>query len=179
MQSSANRWWFPIICFFRKEATSKGSVLESRPARRLGRNGQLRIVFHQLVPPNGIQQTIPASLEGVAVAKGEHLSLDSEGGAQVTTPRTRYLTTAISVALASSSIGTTTAMQASVERRRRRWQGRSQRSFRISLFRHNHWSVGALTGRGLGFRLLWRGDVGLLPLLARGRDVNYPKTCRC
>jgi hypothetical protein len=40
----------------------------------------------------------------VAVAKGEPLSLDSEGGAQVTTPRTRYLTTAISVALASSSM---------------------------------------------------------------------------
>ena len=43
-------------------------------------------------------------MEGVAVAKGEHLSLDSEGGAQVTTPRTRYLTTAISIALASSSM---------------------------------------------------------------------------
>jgi hypothetical protein len=82
----------------------KGSVLESRPARRLGRNGQLRIVFHQLVPPDGIEQTVEASLEGVAVAKGEHLSLDSEGGAQVTTPRMRYLTTAISVALASSSM---------------------------------------------------------------------------
>src|SRR5207237_4837362 len=57
----------------------KGSVLESRPARRLGRNGQLRIVFHQVVPPNGFQQNVDASLEGVAVAKGEHLSLDSEG----------------------------------------------------------------------------------------------------
>jgi len=43
-------------------------------------------------------------LEGVEVAKGEHLSLDSEGGAQVTTPRTRYLTTAMAVVLASSSI---------------------------------------------------------------------------
>ena len=82
----------------------EGSVLESRRARRLGRNGELRIVFHQVVPPNGIQQTVQASLEGVAVAKGEHLSLDSEGGAQVTTPRTRYLTTAISIALASSTV---------------------------------------------------------------------------
>src|SRR6202030_1773999 len=34
----------------------------------------------------------------------EHLSLDAEGGAQVTTPRTRYLTTAIAVALATSSM---------------------------------------------------------------------------
>ncbi len=82
----------------------KGSVLQVRPARKFSRNGQLRIVFHQVVPPNGSQQTVEASLEGVAVEKGEHLSLDSEGGAQVTTPKTRYLTTAISVALASSSM---------------------------------------------------------------------------
>ena len=82
----------------------KGSVLQVRPARRLNRNGQLRIVFHQVVPPDGIEQKVEASLEGVEVAKGEHLSLDAEGGAQVTTPRTRYLTTAIAVALASSSM---------------------------------------------------------------------------
>jgi hypothetical protein len=81
----------------------KGSVLQVRPARRLNRNGQLRIVFHQVVPPDGIEQKVEASLEGVEVAKGEHLSLDAEGGAQVTTPRTRYLTTAIAVALAASS----------------------------------------------------------------------------
>jgi hypothetical protein len=81
----------------------KGSVLQVRPARRLNRNGQLRIVFHQVVPPDGIEQNVEASLEGVEVAKGQHLSLDTEGGAQVTTPKTRYLTTAIAVALAASS----------------------------------------------------------------------------
>ena len=83
----------------------KGSVLQVRPARRFGRNGQLRIVFHQVVPPSGIEEKVEASLEGVHVAKGEHLQLDSEGGAQVTAPKTRYLTTAIAVMLASSSIG--------------------------------------------------------------------------
>jgi hypothetical protein len=82
----------------------KGSVLQVRPARRLNRNGQLRIVFHQVVPPDGIEQKVEASLEGVEVARGEHLTLDAEGGAQVTTPRTRYLTTAIAVALAASSM---------------------------------------------------------------------------
>ena len=82
----------------------RGSVLQVRPARKLNRNGQLRIAFRQVVPPGGIQQAVNASLAGVAVEKGEHLTLDSEGGAQVTTPKTRYLTTAISVALASSSL---------------------------------------------------------------------------
>jgi hypothetical protein len=82
----------------------RGQVLQVRPARWLSRNGQLRIMFHQVVPPSGVEQTVEASLEGVEVAKGEHLSLDAEGGAQVTTPRTRYLTTAIAVALATSSM---------------------------------------------------------------------------
>jgi hypothetical protein len=80
----------------------KGSVLQTRPARRFGRNGQLRILFHQVCPPNGVEQKVETNLEAVAVAKGEHLKLDSEGGAEVTTPRTRYLTTGIAVALAAT-----------------------------------------------------------------------------
>lgn len=80
----------------------KGSVVQVARARRLGRNGQLRILFHQVAPPNGLDQKVETTLEGVAVAKGEHLKLDAEGGAQVTTPRTRYLTTGIQVMLAVS-----------------------------------------------------------------------------
>jgi hypothetical protein len=80
----------------------KGSVLQVAPARRLGRNGQLRILFREVAPPNGVEQRVETNLEGVAVAKGEHLKLDNEGGAEVTTPRTRYLTTGIQVMLAAS-----------------------------------------------------------------------------
>ena len=80
----------------------KGSVLEAQPARRMGRDGQLRILFHEVAPPNGIEQKVETTLEGVAVAKGEHLKLDDEGGAKVTTPRTRYLITGIQVMLAAS-----------------------------------------------------------------------------
>ncbi len=154
----------------------KGSVLQSRPARRLGRNGQLRIVFHQLVPPNGIQQTVEASLESVAVAQGEHLSLDSEGGAQVTTPRTRYLTTAISVALASSSMadhdrdaGIHGADGGSAG------QGAANGA---SGFRFLGTVIGALAhsrvvSSGLGF---YGAAMSVYShFLARGRDVNYPK----
>jgi hypothetical protein len=81
----------------------RGSVMQAQPARRLARNGQLRILFHEVAPPNGLEQKVVTSLEGVAVAKGEHLKLDAEGGAQVTTPRTRYLTTGIQVMLAAAS----------------------------------------------------------------------------
>jgi hypothetical protein len=45
----------------------KGSVLQVQPARRLRRNGQLRIVFHQIVPPKSAEQHVEASLEGVEV----------------------------------------------------------------------------------------------------------------
>jgi hypothetical protein len=81
----------------------RGSVMQVQPARRLARNGQLRILFHDVAPPNGIEQKVETSLEGVAVATGEHLKLDAEGGAQVTTPRTRYLTTGIQIMLAATS----------------------------------------------------------------------------
>jgi hypothetical protein len=81
----------------------RGSVLQVQPARRLHRNGQLRIVFHEIVPPKSAEQHVEASLEGVEVKNDENLSLDSEGGAQATTPKTRYLTTGISIALAASS----------------------------------------------------------------------------
>lgn len=80
----------------------EGSVIQVQPARRLGRNGQLRILFHQVAPPNGMEQQVETSLQGVAVANGEHLKLDKEGGAEVTTPKTRYLTTGIAVMLAAS-----------------------------------------------------------------------------
>jgi len=154
----------------------KGSVLESRPARRLGRNGQLRIVFHQMVPPNGIQQTVEASLESVAVAKGEHLSLDSEGGAQVTTPKTRYLTTAISVALASSSMGDHDR-DAGVHGADGGGAGQGAANG-ASGFRLLGTVIGALAhsrvvSSGFGFY----GAVASVysHFLARGRDVNYPK----
>lgn len=81
----------------------KGTVLQVHGARRFGRNGQLRISFRQVVPPDGMEQEIQSTLEGVEAAKGENLALDSEGGAQVKTSKSRYLTTSIAVMLAASS----------------------------------------------------------------------------
>lgn len=81
----------------------RGSVLQVRPARRLHRNGQMRIVFHEIVPPNSAGRNVEASLEGVETKDEENLSLDSEGGAQATTSKMRYLTTGISVGLAAVS----------------------------------------------------------------------------
>jgi hypothetical protein len=152
-----------------------GSVMQAQRARRLARNGQLRILFREVRPPDGVAQRVETSLEGVAVAKGEHLKLDSEGGAQVTTPRTRYLTTGIQVMLA--------ATQASPDRDAGQGnpsvgEAGSSAANGASGFRF----VGMVVGLAAHSRVVSAGfgSYGAATsiyyhFLARGRDVVYPK----
>jgi hypothetical protein len=83
----------------------RGTVRQVQPARRMKKNGQLRIAFQELFPPDGIAEKIEATLEGVQSGKDANLKLDSEGGAKATTPKTRYLATGVSLALAAASTG--------------------------------------------------------------------------
>jgi hypothetical protein len=83
----------------------KGKVLQARPAHKPHQNGQLRIVFHQLAPPDGVEQRVNAVLAGVEAARSDHVELDAEGGAESTSPPTRYLSTALTIALAAASSG--------------------------------------------------------------------------
>jgi hypothetical protein len=68
-------------------------------------NGQLRIVFHELAAPEGMAQRVNAVPVGVAAAKAEHLELDAEGGAEATSPDTRYFHTVLEVGAAAASSG--------------------------------------------------------------------------
>jgi hypothetical protein len=81
----------------------KGTVKLAQPARRMKKNGQLRIAFSELVPPDGIEQKIVSTLEGVQAGKDANVKLDSEGGAEATTSKSRYLGTAVSLGLAMMS----------------------------------------------------------------------------
>jgi hypothetical protein len=153
----------------------KGSVIQVQPARRMGRNGQLRILFHQVTPPDGVEQKVQASLEGVAVAKGEHLKLDAEGGAQVTTPRTRYLTTCIAVALGVT--GTHGDRDAGAPGQSLGEAGkagaRGASGFRLigmvlTLAAHSRAVSGAFGMYGAATSVYYH-------FLARGREVVYPK----
>jgi hypothetical protein len=78
----------------------RGSVLQVRPARRLHRNGQLRIVFREVILPDGVVQTVDTRLEGIQSDSADNAQLDSEGGAKSTSSKTRYLSTGASVGLA-------------------------------------------------------------------------------
>lgn len=80
-----------------------GSVVQVRPARHLSRNGQLRMVFHELVLPDGVEQKVDAILEGIQAGKQQNLNLDSEGGAEATPPKTRFLATSVAVGLGAIS----------------------------------------------------------------------------
>jgi hypothetical protein len=81
----------------------KGSVIEVHPAQKLHHNGELRVAFHDIETPDGLDQKVSAVMVGVAAAKAEHVELDSEGGAQATAPNTRYLSSALAVGLALAS----------------------------------------------------------------------------
>ena len=83
----------------------EGTVSQAQPARRMKKNGQLRIAFQKLIQPDGIAEKVEATLEGVQSGKDANVKLDSEGGAEATTPKTRYLATAVSLTLAAASAG--------------------------------------------------------------------------
>jgi hypothetical protein len=81
----------------------KGTVLQARPAGYMSRSGQLRIVFRDVVLQDGVASKIQASLEGVQSASAQNVVLDAEGGAKANPPKTRFLTTTISVGLGAAS----------------------------------------------------------------------------
>ncbi|MGH9453655.1 MAG: hypothetical protein ACRD2O_06750, partial [Terriglobia bacterium] len=81
-----------------------GVVTQSRPARRLGRNGQLRFMFRQIEVSTATPRKVEATLQGVDAASGAHLQLDAEGGAHAITPKTKFIAPAIDVLLATSSL---------------------------------------------------------------------------
>jgi hypothetical protein len=71
-----------------------------RAARRLHRNGQLRIVFREVVLPDGTVQNVETTLQGIQSDSADNVQLDSEGGAKSTSSKMRYLSTGATVGLA-------------------------------------------------------------------------------
>lgn len=68
-----------------------GDVVEARPARRFHRNGRVLFLFRQLKLPAGAVQGIQGYLEGVEADFDAHLTVDSEGATQVSSPKSRFV----------------------------------------------------------------------------------------
>lgn len=83
----------------------EGVVTQAVPARRLGRNGQLRFMFREVdTPAGGKTRQVEASLQAVEAATAAHMELDPEGTAHAVTPKTKYVAPAIDVVLALGSL---------------------------------------------------------------------------
>jgi hypothetical protein len=145
----------------------KGCVIQVRSARHFERNGQLRITFDQLVLPDGVAQRVDTSLEAIQANDQDHLHLDSEGGAQATSSKTRYLSTGVSVTLALIGSGG------------RRDVGEAgpvaggATAFKlvgitVGLLVRSH-SLGILMSAYGGSRSIYSNFLG------RGRDIRFPK----
>jgi len=152
----------------------RGTVSQVRAARRFGRNGQLRISFHQVVPPDGLEKQIQSTLEGMDVAKGENLALDSEGGAQVKPSKTRYLTTGIAVLLAASSAspdsdaGRGDAAGPAGPNALNGFSGFKLVGMLVGAFAHSRAIATGMGSYGAATSIYSH-------FLARGKNVNYPK----
>lgn len=80
-----------------------GRVLEAKAARRLHRNGELRVIFEHIELPGGGLQSLQGTVEGIEVDRAAHLKLDEEGGAHATDSRTRYLSTGAALLMAAAA----------------------------------------------------------------------------
>ncbi len=81
----------------------EGSVVQVHPARRLHRNGLLRIAIRKVQLPSGATALVDANIEGLDVGRSSRIALDSEGGATIPTRKRRYFNTALSMAIATST----------------------------------------------------------------------------
>jgi hypothetical protein len=107
-----------------------GEVVKAQPARKLHRNGELRVIFERIETSDealeaqaqlqrqaqASAENLPAehspaehsramigNLEGVEVDKRANMQLDEEGGARTTTSKTRYLSSGLAVMLAAAA----------------------------------------------------------------------------
>ena len=99
-----------------------GRVLQAKPAQKLHRNGELRVVFERIETSEEAMQALSqvqtqaehfaagsrsqgmvGNLEGLEVDRNAHMKLDEEGGARTTDSKTRYLSTGLAVMLAAAA----------------------------------------------------------------------------
>src|ERR1700687_1123136 len=97
-----------------------GEVVKAKSARKLHRNGELRVVFERIeTSEEAVQalaqlqmqaqaqaersQAMVGNLEGVEVDRRANMQLDDEGGAHTTDSKTRYLSSGLAVLLAAAA----------------------------------------------------------------------------
>ncbi|WP_263418325.1 hypothetical protein [Terriglobus albidus] len=72
-----------------------GTVLQAKPSRSFGRNGQLRFVFQTVKPHNREAKPVSAVISSVDGSKSDNLSIDNEGGVKASADKNRFLAPAL------------------------------------------------------------------------------------
>jgi hypothetical protein len=75
----------------------RGDVTFVKPAARFHRNGQLRFLFETVQPPDEAAAPLLASLYSVRTSDDAHVTVDDEGGAAASSPKTRFIAPAIAL----------------------------------------------------------------------------------
>lgn len=153
----------------------KGSVVQVQPARRFGRHGKLRILFRELVPPDGIQREVDANLEGVQAGQDQHVKLDVEGGAQPSSPKTRYLLTGLAVALAVASYEDRDLEDGVTDASGNASQGAAGGAVGFKLIGIGVGAFARSRPLALGMGVYGASRSAYSNFLARGREVVFPK----
>jgi hypothetical protein len=153
-----------------------GVVSQVQTAHRMKKNGQLRLVFQNLIQADGIHEKVEATLEGVEVGKDADVKLDSEGGAEATTPKTRYLATGLSLGLAAASMRSDTDVDHGVAHAG--GDPGSRIAGGVNGFKLVGLALGmAVRSRALGYTMggYGAGMSVYSHFIARGREVSFPK----
>jgi hypothetical protein len=168
-----------------------GEVLTAKPARKLHRNGELRVVFqrietseegmHALAQLQALAEraeqagsrSMVGNLEGVEVNRNSNMKLDEEGGARTTDSKRRYLSSGLAVLLAVAAShtemerGTTEAASPGV-RGAAGISGARLTGALISL-------AGKSTPVSIAFGAYGASTSIYANFLSRGHDVVFPK----
>lgn len=81
----------------------RGDVTLSRRAGRFHRNGQLRLLFETVHPPDEAPAKLLASLHSVQASRDAHVALDEEGGTTITNSKTRFVAPALALLALNAS----------------------------------------------------------------------------
>ncbi|HWZ98986.1 MAG TPA: hypothetical protein VN025_14605 [Candidatus Dormibacteraeota bacterium] len=151
-----------------------GEVQEVKAAQKFHRNGELRIAFNRIELPSGAEQAMQGTLEGMEVDRSAHLALDEEGGTRATTPKTRYLSTGLAIAMLAAAArpdaehGTTDASGDPSVRAGAGISGSRVAGSLISLAAHSQ-------PVSLAFGALGASQSVYSNFLSRGKDVDLPQ----
>ena len=81
-----------------------GEVVNVRRARFLHRNGKLLFRFRELMVARGATQHVQGNVEELEADAEAHLTLDAEGGARASSPKSRFIFPAIAATVAGLSL---------------------------------------------------------------------------